>query len=80
MTKTTAAAGRDPKDLTAPCTQSESHRQRPQHTRRASRTPSWPWPPIRMTARLTTPAVTCAACGVSTPPNRAWCEHCAAVL
>ena len=73
----------EPKDMIAPCSQSDASQvQRPScHTRRASSlTPSWPFPPSRLTDRLSRPAVSCAACGRATTPNRSWCEACAAAL
>ena len=71
MTKTTA--GRDPKDMTAPCNQSESHLPRRHQDVEAL---AWPWPPARLHDRLRAVCV----CSLAAPPNRSWCEHCGEVL
>ena len=75
--KTTATTGK-PRSETAPVSKSESHiSKRRRHSARASKTPSWPWPPIRLTDRLANPdAVTCPTCGRVASFRRSWCEHC----
>ena len=43
--------------------------------------PTWPWPPLRLTDRLTWPdRLTCSACGQLYGPDRRWCQHCGEVL
>ena len=53
-----------PKETTAPWSRSES--------------PSWPFPPARLTDRLSDPAVLCPACGHKSSVSRCWCEYCGA--
>ena len=75
--KTTATTGK-PRRVKAPVKKSESHIGRMRHSaKRAHLTPSWPWPPIRLTDRLANPdAVTCPHCGRVASFRRSWCELC----
>ena len=75
--KTTAAAGK-PRSEKAPVSKSVSHiSKRQRHSARASKTPPWPWPPIRLTDRLANPdEVTCPHCNGKASFRRSWCESC----
>ena len=76
MKKTAAAAGK-PRRVKASVKKSESHIGRRFHSARASKTPPWPWPPIRLTDRLANPdEVACPHCGRVASFRRSWCEHC----
>ena len=80
MTETAVRPGQQPRSEKASPSFSKSdlsHVKRAQHTARA--VPAWPWPPFRLTDRLTDPAVACPSCGRTAPPNRSWCEHCGSV-
>ena len=76
---TAATAGKKPhSESNTPFRKSESHVERRRHTARAI--PSWPFPPIRLTDRLTNPdAVTCPTCGRVASFRRSWCELCGRV-
>ena len=78
MTETAARSGREPRsESQAPFSKSESQIRRLRHIKRA--TPTWSWPPARLTDRLFDPDMACPSCGRAAPPNRSWCEHCGSV-